>query len=429
MEKKTILFLGIGGVSMHQLALAYKNLGFTVLGYDAKKSEYTNILCENGIRITHRFNKDFLMADLCIKTGAIKEDNKFVTALKKLNIPIIDRAEALSELTKYFKTVIAVAGTHGKSTTASLIYEILRLDGKKVSCHIGADVFAPRFNVEDEFLVVEACEYNKSFLSLHPNIAVITNVEADHMESYKTMFNLRSAFLTFAKRADYRFVYNEPSTKFLNKLTNLNLVDYKNLNLAPYASHAGNIIKDKILKPQIKGEHNLKNIALAVEVCKFLKVSENNINKAINTFKGVPRRYEYLGRANKTKIYIDYAHHPTEIKAFLNTFTSEEPNSLIVFQPHTYSRTKYLINDFLSVLKDVKNLCIYKEYPAREKKTDGYSARELYLMLKAENVDVKYLASRKAVQKLVDFYPSVAFVGAGDINRVALKIIKIAKNC
>ena len=134
-----------------------------------KLSKYTKICEDNGVEITTKFNADFCNVDLCVVTGAIKK-NKYLTILKKRGVKVVDRAEVLSWFCKQFKTVIAVAGTHGKSTTANLIYEILRLAGKKVSCHIGADVFLSRFNLNDDFLIVEACEYNKSFLSLHQEV-------------------------------------------------------------------------------------------------------------------------------------------------------------------------------------------------------------------------------------------------------------------
>lgn len=404
---KSILFLGVGGVSMHQLAICFKEMGFSVLGYDSKESNYTKQCKAKGISITHRYDKDFLNVDLCVRTGAIKENNRWVKALKNLNVPIVDRAEILGWLSSKFKQVIAVAGTHGKSTTASLIYEILRMSGRSVSCHIGADVFAPRFNITDEFLVVEACEYNKSFLSLFPTISVITNVEPEHLDSYGNFFNLKNAFLTFAKRAKKRFVMNEPSTKFLNKLKNVEKVEIEtNLNT------------------KLKGEHNLKNLSIAVAVTKFLGVKKEIIQEVIQNFKGIPRRYELIGKVASTKVYIDYAHHPTEVNAFITAFKKEYKNSLIVFQPHTYSRTKNLFKDFIEVLKNVENLIIYKEYPARENKAQGYSAFQLFKYIQQINNLVEYCSNANNVIKKIQEFDAVAFVGAGDINLVAEKIVK-----
>lgn len=407
-EIKSVLLLGVGGISMYQLALAFLDLGCEVYGYDLKKSKYTELCQQKGVHITHRFNKGFLNVDLCVRSGAIKDTNKYVQTLKKMKCPIIDRAKALGEFCSHFKCVIAVAGTHGKSTTSALIYEILRVANKKVSCHIGADVFAPRFELGDNYLVVEACEFNKSFLHIKPTISVVTNIEAEHMDCYGSLFNLRSAFLTFLKRGVKRFVYLDSSTSFLKRTKNIEFVS-KTINS---------------VHPKLKGEYNLKNISLAFAVTKFLGVDERLIEKVVNNFTGLPRRYEYKGMYKKAKVYIDYAHHPTELKSFISTFLSENPDACIVFQPHTYSRTKNFLNDFISVLKTVKNLCIYKEYPAREKPSDGISAHELFVELKKINPHVKYAASIKGVMKHIKNIKAVAFVGAGDINMVAQKIVE-----
>lgn len=404
---KSILFLGIGGVSMHQLAIALKNKNVKVCGYDAKRSKYTKFCEENGIKVYYKFKKDICNVDLCVKTGAIKE-SKFLDYLKTKNVPIIDRSELLGWVCGKFKHVIAVAGTHGKSTTASLIYEILRKANKKVSCHIGAEVENARFNFRDNYLVVEACEYNKSFLHLKPTISVVTNIEKEHMDCYKTMFNLRSAFLTFLKRGDNRFVFVDKSTKFLKKYNNINFVEKTNLEI----------------QPKLKGEYNLKNISLAIEVCKSLGIREKTIISVINEFEGIKRRYEYLGKFNNSEIFIDYAHHPTELKAFIETFNKEKIKTQIIFQPHTFSRTKMFLKEFISVLSKVENLIIFKEYSARENVNSGISAKDLYMTLKKVSSNVQYCETEKELIKGLSKNCAIAFVGAGDINLIAERIVK-----
>jgi len=406
-QYKSVLFLGIGGISMHQIALCFKDMGAIVYGYDSKNSKYTDICKSAGITVTNRFNKNFLNVDLCIKTGAIKDSDKYLRAVRNLNIPVLDRSEALGFLCSKFKTVVAVAGTHGKSTTASLIYEILRVAGKSVSCHIGADVFASRFNLNDEILVVEACEYNKSFLSIYPTISVVTNVEPEHLDSYGNFYNLKNAFSTFVKRGKIRIISKENSTKFLNSIKNVD-----NVEILPN------------INTKLKGEYNLKNISLAVAVAKKFNVDDKTIEKVISNFKGIPRRYEHIGDFKNTKIYIDYAHHPTEINSFVKTFQQEYKNCLIVFQPHTYSRTKFFINEFVSVLSEVKNLVLFKEYPAREMKSDGMSCFELFQILKSCNENVEYISKSSEINKKINGFEAVAFVGAGDIDKIAAKIVK-----
>ena len=332
-ENKSVLLLGIGGISMYQIALALINVGYKVYGYDIKESEYTK-KCQNaGIEITNKFKREFLKVDFCIKSAAITS-GKYLTELKNLGVKVYDRAEILGYIAKNFNQVIAVAGTHGKSTTASLIYEILRQDGRRVSCHIGADVFASHFDINDDILILEACEYNKSFLNLYPTISIVTNVEADHIDSYGSIFNLKNAFSVFLRRGKLRFINDNETTAYLKQIKDVISVQKTELKI----------------KPKILGDHNMQNISMAVAVCKSLGVRENVIISAVNSFVGVPRRYEFLGIKNQSKIYIDYAHHPTEINAFYETFKNEHKDCVVIFQPHTYSRTKYLLNQFIDVL-------------------------------------------------------------------------------
>jgi UDP-N-acetylmuramate--alanine ligase len=404
---KSILFLGIGGISMHQLATCLKNLGVKVVGYDVKQSKYTKLCEEKNIKVFHKFSKELFNVDLCVKTGAI-QNGKILNNLKKRNIPILDRAEILGWLSRQFKNVIAVAGTHGKSTTASLIYEILKSAGKKVSCHIGAEVKNSQFKIGDDFLVVEACEFNKSFLKLNPTISVVTNIEKEHMDSYNSMFDLKNSFWSFLKKAETKFVFSESSTRFLNKYKNINFVDKLELNL----------------QTKLKGDYNLKNISLAVAVCEYLNVDNSVIKNVIQNFVGVPRRYEYIGKFQDSDLFLDYAHHPTEVKCFVETFVSEHKNNQIVFQPHTFSRTKTFFKEFIKIFSKVENLIIYKEYSARETPQQGLSAKELFLEVKKHNVNVKYCNNFKTLKNEIFCNSNIAFVGAGDINLLAEKLIK-----
>ena len=406
-EYKSVLLLGVGGISMYQIALALKGMGLKVYGYDIKESAYTKKCKEAGIEITTKFKSEFLKVDFCIKSAAVNSC-KFLTELKNLGVKVYDRAEILGFLASKFKQVIAVAGTHGKSTTASLIYEILRADGRKVSCHIGADVFASRFNIEDDHLVLEACEYNKSFLSFYPTVAVVTNVEADHLDSYGSLFNLKNAFSVFLRRGKLRFINNNETTNYLKQIKDVCVARKTDLNI----------------KPKILGEHNLENISMAVAVCQKLGVKDEVIIQAVNSFVGVPRRYEFLGIKDNSKIYIDYAHHPTEINAFVDALKNEHKDFCIIFQPHTYSRTKYLLKQFVDVLSKIENLIIFKEYAAREKPWQGVSAYDLYEQIKIKNPNVKYFATHKGIAKNLPKNSALAFVGAGNIDQIAKKIIK-----
>lgn len=406
-ENKSVLLLGVGGISMHQIAIALNDMGLKVYGYDAKENEYTKKCNSLGIETTSKFKREFLKVDFCIKSAAIT-CGKFLNELNKCGVKIYDRAEVLALLSSNFKNIIAVAGTHGKSTTASLIYEILRQDGRKVSCHIGADVFASRFNMQDDYLVLEACEFNKSFLHFYPTISVVTNVEADHIDSYGNIFNLKNAFSVFLRRGKTRFVNDNTTTEYLKNIKEVKIAKDTTLEI----------------KPKILGEHNKQNISMAVAVCQHLGVDDKVIIQAVNSFVGVPRRYQFIGCKNNNKVFIDYAHHPTEIKAFVETFKNENKNCVIVFQPHTYSRTKYLLKEFLDVLSGIENLIIFKEYPAREKPWQGVSSYELFEKVKSKNMNVKYASSLNVIVKNLPKNSAIAFVGAGNIDEMAKKFIK-----
>ena len=405
---KRVLFLGVGGVSMCQLALAFQDLGCEVIGYDDKVSN--NVLrCEQcGIKVYHKPNKSMLNVDLCVKTAGIKDNSKHVQFLKRNGIKIIDRAVALSWLCSKFKTVIAVAGTHGKTTTCALIYEILKKAGKRVSCHIGGEIGGERFCVGDDFLVVEACEYNKSFLKLNPDICIVTNIEKEHMDCYGNIFNLRYNFIKFLKKGKKSYIFNEKTTKFLKKYNNFNFVSRTCFKL----------------NPKIKGEYNLNNISIAVAVCLDLGVEKSKIIKAVNSFEGVKRRCEYLGEYDNKKIFTDYAHHPTELREFLKSFKEQNGDVQIIFQPHTYSRTRIFFNEFVDILKEEKDVCLFKEYPAREKSWQGKSAKDLFLALKEIKNDVFYCCNSKRVEECLKNVSAVAFVGAGDIDQLARNLVQ-----
>ena len=404
---KSVLFLGVGGVSMFQLATAFKEFGCQVVGYDAQINGNVKFIKQMGIEVYNKFNKEMLNVDLCVKTAGISDNSKLVRILKKHNVRIVDRAQALSWVCSKFKTVIAVSGTHGKTTTCALIYHILKMAGKAVSCHIGGEFLGSRFNWLDDYLVVEACEYNKSFLHLYPDICVVTNIEKEHMDCYENIFNLRYNFIKFLKRGKLAYVYNDQSTRFLKKYNQFNFVSKTELKL----------------NPKIKGEYNMNNISVALKVCSDLGIEESVAIQAINSFSGVRRRCEFLGKRNGCKIFTDYAHHPTELREFIKSFKQENGEIQIVFQPHTYSRTETFFKEFVDILKDEKNVCVFKEYPAREKPSQGKTAKDLYLKLKESKLDVFYCSTAKQVENHLQNNVAIAFVGAGDIDQLARSLV------
>jgi UDP-N-acetylmuramate--alanine ligase len=419
---KHIHFVGIGGVSMYLLAIYCKDLGIDVSGSDLTKNKYTQICKDKGIKIYigHK-RKNIIGADLVVYTSAINQYNVELEEAFNNQIKVIDRAEFIGAICKNYKCVIGVGGTHGKTTTCAMIYHILRACGKRVSCHIGADVLDARLNPQDEYLVLECCEYNRSFLQFDCNIAVVLNIDNDHLDCYKNMYNLRNAFRTFIKRADCRFVFDNSTTKCIkNKVVRIKPPKILSLNQFSVNGQVYTL-------NNVYGEHNINNATVAVNVCEGLGLSYNKISKAIQTFKPAGRRCQYLGKVGNIDVITDYAHHPKEIECLYNSLKLKYENVYIVFQRHTYSRTKILLHDFVKLFSGIEGVAIFKEYPAREHRSNGYSAKQLKDYLN----NVKYFDSCKKVEKwiLTNVFKErscVAFVGAGNINQIANKILDLS---
>ena len=417
---KHIHFIGIGGISMSQLAIYCTQLNLKVTGSDARVSKYTNLCADNGIKVVigHK-RKNINGADLVVCTGAISGENAEMIEARKRGIKILDRAEFLAYICKKFKYVIGIAGTHGKTTTSAMIYHILRECGKKVSCHIGADVENARLNPDDDYLVLECCEYNKSFLKLYYNIGVVLNIDNDHLDCYQNMYNLQNAFKTFLKHADTRFVFQNDTTKCIrNRAIRIKQPVITAINKFEYCGR-------KFVLNNVYGEHNINNATVAIGVCLNLGLLYTKIRKAIKSFKSAGRRCELLKTINNVDILADYAHHPAEINSLYNSLKTKYGRVCIVFQPHTFSRTKLLIYEFVKMFTTVDKLWIFKEYSAREHKSKGYSAKQL-----CEYLDNAVYV--KNYRQLIKQFPfgkvengdCIVFVGAGDIYDIGMKFAK-----
>lgn len=433
-----IHFIGIGGVSMHSLAIFMARLGKNVTGSDIARNKYVDMCVTENIKVFDKHNaKNISSAQVVIMNGAIPHDNAEYAYASSHNIPIIDRAELLQYITRYFDTVIAVAGTHGKSTTSAMIYHILRQCEPRTSCHIGGDIAQARMTAGDKYLVVEACEYNKSFLSLCPNVAVVTNIEKDHLECYGSVANLKRAFEQFVSSADEKIAYFHQNTKFLGK-NDVNFVGntaksalkYKNAKIIDEYQTFDCVVKSQPYHMAVSayGQHNIKNAMLAIYVCRKLKVPMKIIRQGLKTFLPVGRRCEVMCKYHDNIVINDYAHHPTEIECFLKSVKDKYKRHIVcIFQPHTYSRTKLLFDDFVRVLGMPDETIIYKEYPARETKKDGYSAKYLYKSLKKHKKTSIFCKNAKNLDKLLSKYIGssyiIVFVGAGDIEQIAKKIL------
>lgn len=415
-----IHFVGIGGISMYALAIYCKDSGIKVSGSDIRANKYIQICNNSGIKtyIGHK-RKNIDGADLIVCTGAINEANVEIIEARKRGIKVIDRAELLASICKSFNCVIGVGGSHGKTTTTAMIYHILRESGEKVSCHIGADIDNAKLNLKDEYLILESCEYKRSFLNFDCDISVVLNIDNDHLDYYGNMYNLRNAFKTFVKRSKTRFVFDNASTNCIKSKVN-------HIKPAKIESENKFIYNDKkYILNNVYGEHNINNATVAIAVCNYLGLPYAKIYKALKNFKPAGRRCQILGKIKECDLITDYAHHPSEINSIYNSLKLKYDNVYLIFQPHTYSRTKLLIHDFVKLFVNIENLILFKEYSAREDRSMGYSAKQL-----SEYLDkVEYVKNYKDLKKCIgkiDFgiKGCLAFVGAGDINEVGEKVVK-----
>lgn len=422
-----IHFVGVGGVSMNSLTKYLFSRGARVTGSDARMSDASLQLNQLGIKTQLGHKPDYIKtADLVVATGAIADDNPEIVYAKAHGIEVVSRAEMLGEICKDFDKVIAVAGCHGKSTTSAMIYSILRASGASVSCHIGAQTQDARMQYGDEYLVVEACEFKRSFLHIKPYLAVITNVEKDHLDCYKDLTDIQNTFRQFADSAQYVIVGQNPTTEFLGVKKQDYVVQKVYFDSTAQLTEFS-IVTDRCVPITIStlGGYNVDNATLSARVAWFLGFSDCAIVNGLRDFKPVARRSQLIGKFNDADVVIDYAHHPTEIRQFYEAMKFVYHEMLFIFQPHTYTRTKALLGDFVETLKTIDNLVIYKEYSARETSSMGVSSKQLVDILKQNGVKAKYAGNKSSLQRLMKKtdYDAILFVGAGDIASIAGEIV------
>ncbi|MCL2413377.1 MAG: Mur ligase domain-containing protein, partial [Bacteroidales bacterium] len=361
---KKIHFIGIGGISMSAMAAILHARGHHITGSDATNSDQTKMLQDIGI-MTNIPHKKLPSCDIVVVNAAISKSNKELRQVKSQKI--ITREQLLAEMSKSFETVIAVAGTHGKSTTVAMIHQILIEANLNPTTHNGAVMLNNNSNYhigDNKIFLTEACEFKKSFLTLKPTIAVITNIDADHMDCYDGLKEICETFKSFANQ----------SALVIKNQKCINSKDILGKKFSPYP-----------YKLQVHGIHNQQNAQAAATVGQLLGVDNKIIRRALRNFKGIERRFHKIDQIENCDIIWDYAHHPTAIRATIDIAKKVHSKFLIIFQPHTYTRTKALFNDFLCVLKD-HDVIMYKTYAAREKPRQGKSAKDLAKTLNCDYI-------------------------------------------
>ncbi|MBE5734249.1 MAG: UDP-N-acetylmuramate--L-alanine ligase [Clostridiales bacterium] len=440
-EIKKVHFIGIGGAGMCGLALHLLAKGIGVSGSDACLSETTEHLKSMGAEVFYKHTaKNVKGADMVVYSSAINDDNPELLQAKKQKIPTLKRSQLLGEFIKQFKKSVAISGSHGKTTATAMIANVLKEASLSPSVFLGGESvdFGNYLSGDDNLVVLEACEYKRNFLDLNPNIAVVLNVDHDHPDSYKTIDEQFFAFSEFIKN---KIAVVNADDEHASKLFNSACVSFGIQNVATYTAKKVKAKNGKYsftacvygsplgkINLSVLGKHNVYNALATIAVAHLLGVPFSAVKKGLETFKGVKRRLEFLGTRDKCNFYADYAHHPNEIIATLKCFFEAYGEAGVVFQPHTYSRTKALMEDFVGALKGVSDCVIYKTYSAREKVDENASAKALYenLISKSAN-NLVYAKSveelENAVQNLSKKYKNILFLGAGDIYQIAKSFI------
>lgn len=425
-------FIGIGGVSMSGLAKYIYSLGKTVAGSDVTDNGYTTALAARGIRIITGSAKESVAPfEVVVYTDAIRDDDVQLCEARRLGKEIISRGQLLYEISRSFKTVIAVSGCHGKTTCTAMLAHIFGCAGIPFAAQIGGKdtVYSNSYYCGNDFFICEACEYKKNFLLLRPDIAVILNSAPDHLECYGSAENLRAAYVQFASGADVSITNSkETGLGGLTFGTDKN-ADYRAKNISDtggtYAftvCEGGGILGD--VRLNVYGRHNVLNALAATAAARSAGIAFRHIKRGLESFSGVERRFERIGSINGADCIADYAHHPDEIRATVRTAKKIARGSIyVVFQPHTYSRTKNLFKEFVSVLSAIPDLMIYRTFAAREYFDETGSALRLYQSVKKSRYG-------EEERDIADFIASaregdmVLFLGAGDIYDIARHLLK-----
>lgn len=447
-------FIGIGGISMSGLAEILLNEDFTISGSDAKESPLTNHLKTKGATIFYGQKASNIIdgIDLVVYTAAIHEDNEEFIEVKRKSIPMLSRAELLGQLMTNYETPIAVSGTHGKTTTTSMISHVLLAGEQDPTISVGGILKAIGGNIRvgnSEVFITEACEYTNSFLHFFPKIGVILNIEEDHMDFFKDIDDIRNSFYQFSKLLshDGTLVINSDIDRYEELTIDLdcNVITYGlGSNPALHYSTAnithdelGNVSFDLLksgvfadrITLSVNGDHNVSNALASIAVGELTGVSMEQIKQGLLTFTGTDRRFEYKGELNGFTVIDDYAHHPTEIKATL-TAAKHYPHKEIwcIFQPHTYTRTKAFFHEFAEALSLADHIVLADIYAARETDTLGISSPMLAEELQRLGADAYYLPSFEAIETFIlercQKGDLLITMGAGDVVNIGESLLK-----
>ena len=444
--------IGIGGISMSGLAEILLHRHFQVSGSDMHRSALTDHLKANGASIMIGQTADNISdnIDLVVYTAAIHEDNPEFAEVKRRGIPVMSRAELLGQIMANFQRSIAVSGTHGKTTTTSMLTHILLQAGMDPTISIGGMLDRIKGNIRvggSDLFLTEACEYTNSFLSLHPLFSIILNVEEDHLDFFKDLEEIKHSFRTFASQTaeDGLIIINgdmDCTDEILEGIHRRHVSfglkpenDYSATDIS--FDETGNASYRLLVHGQdqgeislcVKGRHNIMNSLAAIACSQAIGLSLETIREGLLSFGGTHRRFELKGCLGDVTIVDDYAHHPTEIAATLTAAADYPHDDLwVVFQPHTYTRTKAFLSDFARVLTMADHVVIAEIYAAREPDTGLVSSAELADLIRKAGTDVYHI---KTFREIEDFlkgrlkgHDLLITMGAGNVVEIGEALLK-----
>lgn len=442
-------FIGIGGAGMSGIAKVLLDLGYKISGSDLNVTETTKRLGKNGATVFtgHKASNVQKGIDVVVVSSAIPEDNDEVKKAQEFNIPVIQRAEMLAKLMENQKA-ICVAGAHGKTTTTSMIALVLEKNNLDPTVVVGGELNDIGGNAKlgrGEYLVAEADESDGSFLKLLPWATVVTNIEDDHLDHYGTLENIVEAFRQFINLGSPQgFSILCIDNTFVKKLADQipgKLITYGIQENAQYTAkdivYEGLLTKAKIyfndnllgtLELNVPGKHNISNALAAISIGHQLGIDFQDIKEALKGFKGVQRRFQLIGKVNNVQVVDDYAHHPTEIKATLEAARNSHSGRLIaVFQPHRYTRTKFLAKEFAASFKAADKVILAEIYSAGEKPIPGVSTENI-LDNMPDDTDVVYVKGQSIgdyLASIVEAGDLVLTLGAGNIWQAGVELVDI----
>lgn len=447
-----IYFIGIGGISMSGLAEVLLEKGFMVSGSDMKISPLTHTLEQKGARVLygHHYENITDDIDLVVYTSAIHRDNPEFIAMTEKQLPSLTRAQLLGQMMKNYETPIAISGTHGKTTTTSLISEILLAADTDPTLSIGGILKSIGGNIRvghSDYFVTEACEYTDSFLSFFPKISIILNIEEDHLDYFKDIYHIRDSFRRFClllpNNGSLIINGNIPGVETVIKDLSCPVItygscpdfDYYPSEIAYNETGCASFVLNRkgqdsrCFSLGIPGEHNIYNAIAAIALADLLSIDSNVVKQALSGFKGTGRRFEYKGNLNGTTIIDDYAHHPTEITATLKACKNYPHKTLwCVFQPHTFTRTKAFMKEFAQALSLADRIILAEIYPARETDNLGISSYHLKKEVESLGKTCDYFPTFEEIENFIssNCRPGDLLItmGAGDVVNIGENLLK-----